>query len=39
MNITDKQVAQALKDAERLVKSGIALTNAEKNLLRYLASK
>jgi hypothetical protein len=31
--------AQAFKDAERLAKAGIKLTDAEKNLLRYLASK
>lgn len=39
MNITDKKVAQAMKDAKRLAKYGIPLTEAEKNLLRYLATK
>ena len=39
MNITQKQIAQAMKDAKRLAKYGIPLTDAEKNYLRYLASK
>lgn len=36
---TQKQIAQAMKDAKRLQKYGIPLTEAEKNLLRYLATK
>ncbi len=36
---TQKQIAQAKADAKRLAKYGIPLTEAEKNLLRYLASK
>jgi len=30
---------KALKEAQRLTNAGIKLTEAEKNLLRYLASK
>lgn len=30
---------KALKDAKRLTNAGIKLTEAEKNLLRYLATK
>lgn len=39
MNITQKQIKQAFKDAERLAKYGIPLTEAEKNYLKYLATK
>lgn len=39
MNITQKQIKQALADAKRLQKYGIPLTDAEKNYLKYLASK
>jgi len=37
--MNSKKVAQAMKDAQRLAKYGIALTEAEKNLLKYLATK
>lgn len=37
--MTQKQIAQAMKDAKRLAKYGIPLTEAEKNYLKYLATK
>ena len=33
------QYEKAMKDAQRLTNAGIKLTEAEKNLLRYLATK
>jgi hypothetical protein len=36
--MNNKKIEQAFKDAERLAKYGIKLTEAEKNYLKYLAT-